>query len=991
MPGLTEKRHIFLAILLCWIVTFSVAYGGVTGKIAGIVYDEDSGEPLAGANVVIEGTTLGATTDRNGEYYIINIPPGKYTVKFIYIGYQTLAKTGVQVSIDLTTHLDAELSPQIMESDDIVVVTAERSEVQKDLTSSEVTVNAEAIEVLPIRSVTDIVSLQAGVVKDAAGDLHIRGGRTTEISYMVDGVQVIDPTNRRFGITIDDQAIEEIKTITGTFNAEYGQALSGVINIVTKQGSDKFKINLTGYLGDYLSLDDDVYFVMDNSEWANAAANALTRENRFIIYDFEQYPGTRDEVYKEKPYLTKKSYLDNYNPLKSQDLQLNISGPLPLVPFLKDRVTYFASARYNYSPGFNYGKRYFMPWGLQAPVSDQQHAFDTADNELVPLNWYRNISGQGKVFIDITNSLNLSYGFYANNNRSYGVAGYDYKYVPDAGRNYFTNSLTHIVSLKHVLNPSTFYELKTSYYDKDYDAYLYEDPDDYRYMPVKRSDFEQYVYGPEASENVSLRVNPSDFTYFGNPADFSKSDVNYTSLKFDITSQITNRHLLKSGVSARFHSLENDYFALQFSDEDYRPYVPGENSPFHVNYKYSPKEFAAYIQDKVEFRELIINIGLRFDYFDPDGKILADPKDPQLYDPFKFDHIYKNYDPDLPDSLLVEYTPAEREAFWYEDTEPSYQLSPRFGLSFPITDKGVIHFSYGHFFQNPEFRYLYANPNFWIEGAGAQNLVGNANLKAERTVMYELGLQQELFNQLYLHVTGFYRDIRDWISTGEPQDTYGGVTYYKYVNKDHAEAKGITVSGSYRMKNFNLDLDYTYMTAKGTSSNPLDAYYDIQGDREPRRELINLNWDQRHSLSTIFTYFRKGWLATMIGTLNSGLPYTPTFARGEVSGSGTFVGLRENSERKPLTYNVDLRVSRAFELGKFRTELFLNIQNLFDTRNANYVYQDTGQPDYTLQGVNQKDRPGDPDIEISDVDEYYARPGNFTPPRFIQIGFRISR
>ena len=513
-------------------------------------------------------------------------------------------------------------------------------------------------------------------------------------------------------------------------------------------------------------------------------------------------------------------------------------------------------------------------------------------------------------------------------------------------------------------------------------------------MPVNSSDFEKYVFGEDFNNLISLYTNSNDFSYWGNPVDHSYSKVRYLSLNLDLTSQVTKRHLAKLGFSTRIHDLQNNWYQLQF--QDYRPYIPSENSPYHVTYKKEPREFAGYIQDKIEFQELIINLGLRFDYFDPAGQVLADPKDPQIYRPVKLSNVYHDTNGngviDLEEQVPEnEITVAEREKYWYKDADVNYQLSPRFGLSSPITDQGVIHFSYGHFFQNPEFRYLYTNPNFWIEGAGAQNLVGNSNLKAERTIMYELGLQQQLFTGLYLHVTGFYRDIRDWISTGSPIDTYTGVTYYKYVNKDHAEAKGITVSGKYRYNKFNMNVDYTYMTARGTSSNPQDAYYDIQGDREPRRDFINLAWDQRHSVSTILSYVSKGWLATMIGTLNSGFPYTPSFARGEVSGTGTFVGLRENSARKPLTYNVDLRLSKAFEFKGYRTEFFVNVTNLFDIRNANNVYSDTGQPDYTLSGVNQIDREGNPDVEISNVDEYFTRPGNYSPPRFIQLGLRISR
>jgi len=985
------NSNIFFPFLFSFILASTYfVLGGETGKIAGIVLDQNSGEPLVGANILIEGTMLGGTTNMDGEYFIINIPPGKYEVKFMYIGFQTLIQTDVRVSVDLTTRLDAKLQSQIMTSDDIVVVTASRSEIQKDLTSSEKTLSSEAIDALPVRSITDIVSLQAGVVKDASGDLHIRGGRTTEISYMIDGMQVLDPLNRRAGINIDDQAIEELKTITGTFNAEYGQALSGVINIVTKRGSDQFKFNITGYLGDYLSFDKDVYYVMNNSEWANAAARALTT-NRHVVYDFNSYSGTSQDIYKKKPYLSRETYLDSYDPLKNRDLQFNLSGPLP---FTRNKITYFASMRYNYAPGYTYGKRYFMPWGYQSPVSDQDNTFAAPDNALVVLNWYEGISAQGKVFFDVTNRINFNYGLYVNHDESFGNAGYSYKYVPDAGKKNYTDVQTHILGMKHVLSPSTFYELKGNYYIKNHKNYMYKDPYDYRYMPTKSSDFLQYVFGPDAGQSLSMRTNVNDFTYFGNPTDHGKSDVKYMSLKMDLTSQVTNRHLIKFGASITKHDLKNDWFSLQFSDADYRPIVPSESSPFHVKYEAQPREFAAFLQDKIEFQELIINIGLRYDYFDPAGKILADPMEPQIYKPFRLRNTYKYYDPEVPEEEWIEYSIAERRAFWYKKTKIKQQLSPRFGLSFPITDQGVIHFSYGHFFQNPEFRFLYDNPNFWITGPGASPLVGNADLNAERTVQYEIGLQQELAKNLFIHLAGFYRDIRDWVGTGKPIDTYQGVTYYKYENKDHASAKGVTLSGSYRANQLTLNVDYTYMSAKGTSSNPQDAYFDAMGQREPRLTLINLNWDQTHSFNSIISYNSQGWLATLIGTINSGLPYTPAFARGEVSGSGTFVGLRENSERKPLIYNLDMRIARAFKLGSFRTELFLNIQNLLDTRNANWVYEDTGQPDYTLQGRNQKDRDGNPntpDVEISNVGEFFTRPGNFTAPRFIQMGFRISK
>ncbi len=969
-------------------VFFSLLLAGTTGKIAGTIFDAQSGEPLAGVNVYLANTTFGAASDLDGYFYIINVPPGTYTLIAQMVGYGEYRLKNVQVSADRTTNVSIRLKPQALEGE-VIEVVADKIKVQKDLTASEVSVNAQKIEAMPVRSITEIIALQAGIVKDSDNRIHIRGGRATEVSYMVDGVQILDPLNRGWGVNIDDQAIEELKTISGTFNAEYGQALSGVINIVTKKGSDHFQWNFTAYLGDYFSLDDSHFYVMDNARWARAAGEALARENKMIVFDFSSYGDDLQKIYKQKPYLTHQAYLNRFEPWKHQDVQLNLSGPLP---FTAKRVKYFLSARYTNHPGFVFGKRYFMPWGFRSPAMDTVHTFKLPDNKLVPLNKSKNWSGQLKLFYQVSPTVELSYGLYVNQNYSFGTAGYHFKYVPDAGKHYYTNVYTHIAGLKQVLSSSTFYEIKASLYQKHHENYMYKNPYDYRYMPNKTSDFELYVFGREMADYISLTQNPNDFAYFGNPLDRGKEDVKYYSLKFDFTSQVSRNHLLKFGISSVFHDLSNEWYTLQFSEETYRPLIPGLNSPFHEKYHFKPREFAAYVQDKIEFKDFIVNLGLRYDYFNSDGNILADPMDPQIYDPFKFDHIYKNYAPGIPDTELVEYSIAERRKFWYKKAGAKWQLSPRLGFSFPITEKGVIHFSYGHFFQNPEFRFLYTNPNFWIEGAGAQNLVGNADLNAERSVMYEIGLQQEIGNNLYLHLTGFYRDIRDWVGISPPIDTYRGITYYKYVNKDNATAKGVTFSGTVNYRHFTVNLDYTYMVAKGTSSNPQDAYYDAQQNKAPRLTLIYLNWDQTHSLNTVVNYANKGWNATLTGALASGFPYTPTFARGEVSGSGTFVGLTENSARKPLTLNVDVRLSRTFRLKQnLSMTLFATVTNLFDIRNARNVYSDTGQPDYTLQGVNQIDRPSDPDVEISNVQEYFTNPYFYTPPRFIEFGVRFSR
>lgn len=972
----------FIIGLQIWINSIN---GGVTGKIAGTVRDASNNEVLPFTNVSVEAVwqngveiplnkKLGAVTDIQGEFFIINLAPGLYTLKVTMMGYESTVRTKVKVSVDYTSRIDFRINPQALQMGE-VVIESKSEMIKKDLTSSAVSVDASSIEMLPVNSINEILDLQAGMVRDAGGNLHIRGGRSSEITYMVDGVQVIDPLSRASGLNIDNQAVQELQAITGTFNAEYGQAMSGVINIVTKSGSDQFTIKIHTNLSDYLSFDNDIYSVMSNGDWAVSAAKTMTGMG--MSYPFTEPP---DRI--NKPYETKESYMDSYNPFNNRDFQINLSGP---VPYTHKNLTYFISARYYYNNGIYYGKRYFMPWGFQSPAMDSVNTYPTADNKLVALGWDESFSSQSKIFYKLSGAINLSYGFYFNDQSNKGYS-HTYKYVPDATKTYYTKSQTHIISLNHMLTKKTFYELKASYYKKDHENYLYQDPYDYRYIPTTSGQIEYYVYDKYHNDNIRYSPNSYDFAFMGNETDHGKNNVSHFSAKLDITSQINTRHQIKSGVEARFHDLENEWYDLRFSDT-YRPMIMPISSPYHEYFHHKPQEFSAFVQEKAEFKEIIFNIGIRFDYFDPDANVLSDPSDPQIYNPFNPYRKYKNYSQTMPDSELIEYTIEERNQFWFEKVKAKYQISPRFGISFPITDRGAIHFSYGHFFQNPAFQYLYTNPEFEVSGAGTNQFIGNADLEAERTIMYEIGLQQAFSDQFKIEATGFYRDIRDWVGMSVPINTYNArTTYQKYINKDHASTQGVTMVFRYQNRNFFANMDYTYMKARGTTSNPLDAYYDLQNNKAPRVQLFFLEWDQTHTINTTMSYNFRDWMISCISKVNSGLPYTPTFARGEVSGSGTFTGLKENSERRPNTYNFDLRFSRTFRWKKFSCELTANIYNIFDTRNVRSVYSDTGQADYTLEGINQQSR----FIEVSNVDEYYMQPGRFDNPRMIQIGLSLG-
>ena len=217
------------------ITTFLVSqslYAGTTGKISGKVVDEND-EPLIGCNIIVKGTSYGAATNIEGEYFILNVPPDIYQISASMIGYGTVTIEGTQVIVDLTAKADFSLRPETIEGEEIVV-TAEKPTVRLDQTSMSAVVSSEDIENLPVTDVGDIIELQAGIVRDPNGGFHVRGGRSSEVSFWVDGVATTDSYDGSSGLEIENAGIQEVQVISGTFNAEYGPVSYTHLTLPTK-------------------------------------------------------------------------------------------------------------------------------------------------------------------------------------------------------------------------------------------------------------------------------------------------------------------------------------------------------------------------------------------------------------------------------------------------------------------------------------------------------------------------------------------------------------------------------------------------------------------------------------------------------------------------------------------------------------------------------------------------------------------------------------
>ncbi|HKB86612.1 MAG TPA: TonB-dependent receptor [Ignavibacteriaceae bacterium] len=251
-----SRKYIFLILFAVFL--FAEEGYAQSGKLSGKVTDASTGEALVSANVIIAGTNIGSAADINGYYSILNIRPGKYTVNYRYIGYQTKIVEDVVINADKTTQLDVSLNPEAIEGQTVTVV-AEKPIIEFNQTSSVKTVSSDEIESLPVQSLTDIINLQAGTVQTSDGQFHMRGGRGGEIQYQVDGVSINNPFDNQSSLTLDRSIIQEVSVVTGTFDAKYGQAMSGIVNTTLKTGSSTFKVSGEVYGGDYLPLDNSTY------------------------------------------------------------------------------------------------------------------------------------------------------------------------------------------------------------------------------------------------------------------------------------------------------------------------------------------------------------------------------------------------------------------------------------------------------------------------------------------------------------------------------------------------------------------------------------------------------------------------------------------------------------------------------------------------------------------------------------------------------------
>ncbi len=928
-----------LTILLIIFVGINIQlFGGVSGKIVGRIIDKADGQVLYGCNVILKGSNLGAASDANGYYAILNVPPGVYTVAFSMIGYQSVNMSGVEISIDLTQQIDIEMSMQSIEGE-AVTVTAVKPMIQKDLTSSIAIISAEEMKQLPISELSEAIEMQAGFV-----DGSLRGGRVGEVAYLIDGIPVTDAYNRESTVNVNKNMVQELQVISGAFNAEYGNVMSGVVNIVTRAGSNKLGGSVESYTGGHLS-------------------------NHSAIYP----------------------HISQFDPIAISNYEGSLYGPL-----LKDQLFFSVNAKIHKSDGWIFGEQKFLPNAVAYYNEDYElviHDSTTmlGDQQWKSMNSREQIYFQGKLQYRLSNSSHLTYSYYYDDEelRDFENGDHLFYYNPSGLAPTQITGITNIVQLQKQLSLNSYFDIAYSSSDRSYMRRLSSksaNSDSTTYVHSYYLDRFAYQFHVGGTENDHYR---------------RESSSNY--LKFNFTSQINTHHQLKTGFDWKRNRIWIRDFEIRPSQGDYyvdfsvdvptafSPYIHPTINPTSLLYsslsQNNPVEISSFLQDKIEYDELVMNIGVRWDYFEPDGVILSDPTDPDIYNPIRPDNIYFDLDGSgyqNPDEPLVSID--QRKEYWYSAATAKQMISPRIGISFPISDQGVFHFSYGHFFQIPNYEHLYRNPEFQFGGrTGNVGIIGNADLNPEKTIAGEIGLQQQLTPNVALDLTIFLKDIRDLTGTrAEEINVFGNFARYsRLMNSDFGVVKGMTLVLNQRnLKGWFANLDYTFQIVEGTASDP-DAFRNaVAGGAEPEIQINPLDWDQRHTINARLGFNSSdGYGLIALGRYGSGLPYTPRLSEDITS-------LLTNSEIKPTTFNLDLHGYWQVPWHRFTPEIFIKVKNVLDRKNELVVFNDTGRAGFT----NDIDRVETNNIAtpINSVKKYFLNPGYYSEPRKIEMGFRIN-
>ena len=864
-------------------LAIGAARAGTTGKLAGVVRDGKN-QPLAAVNVALTEARVGTVTDADGRYAIYNVPAGTYTLRASLIGYASVALTGVAVSADRTTTMDVTLRESAIPLQE-VIVSARRPVVELGLTSNIATLTRGEIATLPVQQLDDIVNLQAGVV-----DGHFRGGRRGEVQYQVDGLTVNNPFDNAASIRLDRSVLEEVQVISGTFDAEYGNAMSGVVNAVLRRGSEEFQWSGEVFNGDFV------------------------------------FPGSPRPVE------------SSWSPGALQNYQLAVSGPTGL-----PRTLFLASGRYGSRNGHLRGSRKWLDVDRRAPDT---LVLRWGPPGSVPVGYTREWLGLAKLSHRTGAGVELGYQTILNR-VEHRPENWGWRLNADGLPIQRTFSAVHGVEWTHTLRPTTFYRLNVRQNYFDYRDMVFDDFYDPRYDRM----------GPGQSGNLLGRYPPG-YEYDAILGGVSETrfiqKTNALVFAGSISHVAGGDHQLKGGYEWQPARVTfGNPGTLIWTGTRYERHLDDPVQGFFGPRTYKPVIGSIYAQDDIEWNDLRFRAGLRYEYFNSRSSVPGDFADPANT---------------IAGAAYTPPRPASRKR----------SISPRLGVSYPVTPTTSLFFAYGHFYQMPPLGQIFSNADYSVLGTlqasadSDKGVLGNPDVKPEKTVQYQFGYKQQLRDWLGLDLTLFYKDIQDLLGT-EVLTTYSNAQYLRLSNLDFGSVVGLTLALDQRaVGRVSTALDYTWQLADGNSSDPYEAAGRKDAGEDLRPGRVPLNWDQRHTANLTVTVARpEAYTVSGVFRVASGQPFTPVTDVGGFGGT-----LERNAGRKPASFLMDLRGELTLGGSRARWSAFGTIYNVFDTRFFNGgVFANSGSPFYSRT---------DTEADRRDL----ANPTRYYPPRRIEFGIR---
>ena len=930
-----------LLLLIFILIISTISFSQQTGNLAGTVTDASTGEPLPGVNVMIKGTYYGAATDIKGAFKINDISAGKYNVDVSLIGYKTYQFTGIEISANKTMQLDVKLEETVLTLNQDVVVVGDKPLMDPEETQSKKTISKEDIDNLIVENVANIVTQQTGVVT-ADNEVNIRGGRSYENAFLLDGVSVQDPiAGTGFGLQLSAAAIEEVEVITGGFNAEYGQATSGVVNVKTREGSERYSGSVLYKLDDF------------GIEGIGTTFNADV-------------------------------------------LEANFSGPEPITSFIlpalglqiPGHLTFFGSFYMGISDGIT--QSYYQPTANQLYSSTfygSRFAPRAENSWFWLLKFTYSYAPTLKFNFSFNQSVNInqnSQSLQSNLEYVEPSPGYQYTFqnILDNANTFTHNNIFNTFGLTQTLNPKTYYDLKFSYFYTtlrgDANGLWYSDY-------LQPLDIVNFPIGYYNLGRDTVGVIPGDgFWDVGNPYTFHDHYLEEYSIRGDITSFFDEMNKLKAGIALMFQEMQ--------VVDIYQPWI-GELGLNNDIYTVYPAVGSFYAQDNINFGGMILNFGLRLDYWFP-GKYVDDA-------------VADTNVITIPNEIRQRYYEDTYE--WFNGANYKARLSPRLGISHPVSDHQTLFFSYGHFSKWPKPQFVYAKLNP-VSAQSSFQKFGNPNLDPETTVAYELGLKTQFTPDDVLTITAYYKDIFDYVSTRSVRITSARLSadnFITYINTDYARSRGLELEYKKRIGNwFNGMASFAYAIVTGKSSSAEEGVLVVRGDLNETIKEGYLSWDRPFtaSLSANF-YVAPGSFGGLEGIIDDWSFYTRIFYQsGRRYTPAVFTGTVEANGRKEYEYlqderytaigddwfYIDANFEKYINLSGLKFSIFLEISNLLDAQNSTIINPVTGKAyEYGDEVPSSWNDPRYPDVQAP-ISPYPYNPARYLTRRNVRLGVSFT-